>query len=158
MDDIYCLSEERNTATIERFLAHFCQRPALDPLTDTWLQVRPHEKYPAVPEVEFLVHSVAEVINYAVRNPTHGFNFYTQVALRPDIRCIIIQFTYDAKVVFGISIVGGGSRAFTIEDEIKQLTQAHKSFIATEYPPADDEEEFANDAAMWQGLRSYYAP
>ncbi|MDO7877108.1 hypothetical protein Q5H93_20350 [Hymenobacter sp. ASUV-10] len=150
--DIYGLSLERNSATVERFLARFCWRAGLEPLTDTFLQVWPREKYPTVPMVELDIHSIAELTDYAERNPTHGFNFYTQVALRSDIKTVIIKFTYDAKVVFGISITDWGdnySQAHAIEKEIREITQAYKSYISLEYPPADDEEEFDEDMIVW---------
>ena len=101
--DIYCLSNGRNEATVERFLQYFCYREHLEPLPEMWIQVSPSEKY-CVPKVELPLNSIAEMIDYAVRNPTHCFSFYSKNALRNDLKTVIIKFTYDGKVVFGISI------------------------------------------------------
>jgi hypothetical protein len=157
--DIYGLSKERNELTIERFLSHFCDRNALDPLSNQWIQVADNEQY-QVPEVELPLHSIADLIAYAVQNPTHCFVFYNQEALRPDVTCVFLKFTYDGKVVFGVSIDETGSNlednfpyTFTIESEIIRLTDAYKSFIAVEQPPAKDEAEFDADREAWQGLR-----
>jgi hypothetical protein len=156
--DIYGLSKERNGPTIERFLSHFCDRNALDPLVNKWIQVADNEQY-QVPEVELPLYSIADLIAYAVQNPTHCFVFYNQEALRPDVTCVFLKFTYDGKVVFGISIDETDSNlednfphARTIEAEIIRLTGAYKGFIAIEEPPAKDEEQFDEDRAAWQGL------
>lgn len=158
--DIYGLSRERNGPTVERFLSHFCNRTALDPLSDKWLQVAANEHY-QVPEVELPLQSIADLIAYAVQNPTHCFVFYNQEALRPDVTCVFLKFTYDGKVVFGVSIDETGSNlvdnfphALTIEAEITRLTSAYKSFIAVEEPPAKDEEAFDAARAAWQGIRN----
>lgn len=160
--DIYGLSTQRDAVTVERFLNHFCDRAQLEPLVDTWLQVWPNEKY-QTPEVERPLHSIAELLAYAVANPSHAFVFYNQKGLRDDVTCMILQFTYDAKVVFGISIetntVDGTdtyAQAITVEAEIRHITGATKSYIAAEYPPAQDEEEFDADITTWQNGRSRY--
>jgi hypothetical protein len=160
--DIYGLSSERNAPTVERFLSQFCDRYALDPLSDTWLQVAASESY-QVPEVELPVASIADLIDYAVQNPTHCFVFYNQQALRPDITCVFFKFTYDGKVVFGVSIEETGfnlednfPHALTIEAEIVRLTGAYKSFIAVEQPPAQDEAQFDVDSAVWQSTRDEF--
>jgi hypothetical protein len=157
--DIYGLSQERNGPAIERFLSHFCDRNALDPLSDKWLQVAENEQY-QVPEIELPLNSIADLIDYAVQNPTHCFVFYNQEALRPDVTCVFLKFTYDRKVIFGVSIEETGinlednfPHALTIEAEIIRITGAYKSFIAVEEPPAKDEEAFDADREAWQSIR-----
>ncbi|RYE90192.1 MAG: hypothetical protein EOO37_03510 [Cytophagaceae bacterium] len=161
--DIYGLSLGRDEATIEGFLRHFCDRYSIEPLVDNWLQVRANEKY-QIPEVELPLHSIAELIEYGINNPTHQFNFYNQTALRPDIHTVFLNFTYDSKVVFGISIYettdygeDNFPRACAIEEEIIHVTHSYKSFIAVEYPPADDEKEFDADILVWQNMRDEYS-
>jgi hypothetical protein len=156
--DIYCLSTERNEPTVERFLRRFCEREQLDPLPETWLYVMPSEKYQVLEYHEFSPASVAEVIAYAVAHPTHSFGFSSHAALRPGITTLHVRFTYDAKVIFGVSMeeMDGYHQAQAFAAEITHLTHAHKSFTALEYPPACDEEEFDADVLMWQNISEDY--
>jgi hypothetical protein len=156
--DIYCLSTERNAPTVERFLGRFCERERLDPLHEVWLYVMPNEQYGVLEYHEFSPASVAEVITYAVAHPTHCFSFSSQAALRPGITTLHLQFTYDGKVVFGVSIeeMDGYHQAQVITAEITHLTHAYKGYIAVEYPPACDEEEFDADVLMWQNIGEDY--
>ncbi|UOQ75117.1 hypothetical protein [Hymenobacter cellulosilyticus] len=154
--DIYGLSMGRDQSTVERFLRHFCYRdPIAEPLQDQWVQVWPSEKYHIPELIELPMTSIADMIAYAVRHPNHGFVFYNQFALRTNVKSAIVKFTYDGKVVFGISI-SDAYQVLAIEAEIKHVTQAYKSYIAVEYPPACDEEEFDADVLMWQDSREDY--
>ena len=154
--DIYGLSMGRDESTIEAFLRHFCYRDHIEPLQDQWLQAWPKEQYHIPELIELPLTSIADMVAYAMRHPTHGFVFYNQVALRTSVKSAIVKFTYDGKVVFGVSI-SNADQALTVEAEIKQVTQAYKSFIAVEYPPANDEEEFDADMLMWQDTREDYS-
>ncbi|RSK23968.1 hypothetical protein [Hymenobacter metallilatus] len=160
--DVYALSSKRDATTVENFLSHFCDRSLLEPVVDRWIHVSANEKY-HTPEVDIPLHFIAELIAYAVANLNHAFNYYTDEGIRDNIDCVIIQFTYDGKVVFGISVgctqdAGGDNiaQAIQVEAEIRQVTGAYKSYIAGEYPPARDEEQFDTDVAMWKELRDSF--
>ncbi|MCR5889949.1 hypothetical protein LRS06_19665 [Hymenobacter sp. J193] len=160
--DIYGLSAGRDEDTVERFLAHFCDRTCIEPLVNKSLYVWQNDKY-NTPEVFRPLHSIAELIAYAVANPNHLFNFYNHKGLRDDVFSTIIQFTNDGKVVFGISVwydTDEGSDtyedAYLVEAEIRQVTGAYKSCITVEYPPARDEEEFDEDVAMWKDMHDSF--
>jgi hypothetical protein len=157
--DVYGLSRKRDAATIERFLHHFCYRDQLEPLVDQWLQVWV-KGTGFLDEVERPLTTVDELVTYAVQHPTHCFVWYQQFALRGDIKSVILKFTYDEQIVFGISLAEGQADgtdnfawALQVEAAIRQLTEAHKHYIAVEYPPADDEQEFDVDVAMWRQIR-----
>jgi hypothetical protein len=157
--DIYGLSRKRDAATIERFLQHFCYRDQVEPLVNQWLQVWV-KGTGFLDEVERPLTTVDELITYAIQHPTHCFVWYQQLALRGGIKAVITKFTYDGQIVFGISLAEGQVNgvdnfawALQIEAEIRQLTEAHKHYIAVEYPPAGDEQEFDTDVAMWQQIR-----
>lgn len=160
--DIYGLSLRRDETTVERFLKHFCYRESIEPISEKWIQVQSSEKY-QVSEVELPLNSIAEMLEYAICNPTHCFVFYNQVALKAEIKCIILKFTWDEKIVFGISIeewTASGTdnylQARIIEAEIKLITESYKSYISVEYPPASDEEEFNEDVVMWRNIGDNY--
>ena len=48
--------------------------------------------------------------------------------------------------------MGNFPRARLLEAEIRIVTEAYKSYISVEYPPANDEEEFYTDVAMWKDI------
>lgn len=165
--DIYALSRHRDVATIERFWATFCDRPRLELVEDYEIRVASSKKYGLL-GVEVLVNSLTELIATGVNNPDYSFAFYNSHSLepnnihnlRPDLKSVFLKFTFDGQVIFGLSIdeclVNGKtsySYASKLACELEILTKAHKTYIAYEYPPADDEEEFDEDVDMWQNLR-----
>ena len=158
--DIYCLSRGRDAATIERFLQHFCQRAQVEPLVNQWLQVWTSDGR-FLDEVECPLTTVAEVVAYATAHPTHSFVWYQQQAVRADLYSVLLKFTTDAQVVFGLCIaerqVDGSDnlpQAQQLAAELWHVTAAHNSYIAVEYPPASSETEFEADRAMWQMLNA----
>lgn len=156
--EIYGLSQGRDAATVERFLHHFCQREQLEPLVNQWLQVwTPDGRF--LDEVERPLTSVAEVVSYATAHPTHGFVWYQLHAVRADLHSVLLRFTSDAQVVFGLCIAEqqpDGSdnlaQAQQLLTELRHVTAAHNGYIAVEYPPAATEAEFEADRAMWRML------
>ena len=106
---------------------------------------------------------MTEVINFGLANENHGFAFYIGDNLKDDINHIILKFTYDGKIIFGISIrekritnsgklVDNYDRAFEIGNLIAELTDAAKTSIQIEYAPSDDEEEFDKDIELWKNI------
>ena len=75
-----------------------------------------------------------------------------------------MKFTFDDKIIFGISIeensltdegqlIDNYDKALEIQKEIQELTNSTKTCIQFEYAPADDEEEFDSDIKLWQIIK-----
>ncbi len=90
---------------------------------------------------------------------------YIGAHLKGGINHIILKFTADAKIIFGISIeekriepnglwADNYDYAYKIEKQLAVLTQASKTSIQFEYPPADNEEEFDKDIVLWKNIRA----
>lgn len=156
--DIYSLSE-RNKRYIERFLRHFCDRGMIENRAGHEITIDGHEKY-GVPAQSIPVSSLTEVIDYGVSHPTHGFTFYvSDHLLTRAIKGVILKFTYDGKIIFGVYIEVYKPLLFgwlthnirlarRLEKEVALLTNTIKTSIHVEYAPADDEEEFDSDTAL----------
>ena len=157
--DIYSLSAERNKRNIEKFLSHFCDRAKIENREGQDILITGHKKY-GIEETTIPVTSLSEVIDYGISHPNHGFVFYiSDHLLTKKIKGIILKFTYDGKIIFGVYIevheplLLGWRRnqirlARRLEKEIGRLTNAVKTNILVEYAPADDEEEFVSDSAF----------
>jgi hypothetical protein len=160
--DIYGLSERRDIETTEIFLNHFCYRDKVEDRDKHEIGIFKNDKY-GVDELIIQIKTLSEVIEYAVNNRKQCFVFYIGDYLKKNIGHIILKFTYDEKVIFGISIeekiltengqlVDNYEEALIIEKEISKLTNATKTSIQFEYPPSDTEEEFDSDIELWRSM------
>jgi len=164
--DIYGLSKERTKKTIETFLDFYCHRTEIENFISQGIEISiyKNDKY-GVEEKFIPVHDLSEVIDYGLCHLNIGFAFYigTKSNYRKDIDCVILKFTYDGKLIFGISIeenrltdegklIDNYDRALEIEKTIAELTHSTKTSIQFEYAPSDDEEEFDNDIEMWRNM------
>src|SRR6218665_44889 len=160
--DIYGLSKKRDKETVEKFLSHFSYREKIENREGQEIAVYKNEKY-KTEETWTSIHTLTEVINFGLENQNFGFAFYIGDNLKEGINHIILKFTFDGKVIFGISveenrIEDGGKlidnydKALEIEKTIAQVTSSAKTSIQFEYPPADDEEGFDQDIEMWRNI------
>lgn len=159
--DIYGLSHNRDVETIEKFLDHYCVRDKEEKRTEEEIQVWGNSRY-GIEEILIPIATLSEVINYGVNNPDHGFVFYISNHLKGDIKSIILKFTYDKKIIFGVSIeekiyisgnlIENKENAIKVLNQIVHLTSSYKSSIQFEYPPSDDEDEFDESIKMWSNL------
>ncbi len=160
--DIYGLSKHRDKQTIERFLNNFSNREKIEDRSGQEIAVYKNEKY-QIEETYIAVSTLSEVIDYGLSNYNHGFSFYIADNLKKGISHIILKFTYDGKIIFGISIeetkinesgrlIDNFCEALKIEKLIAELTNSTKTSIQFEYAPSDDEEEFNMDIEMWKNM------
>ncbi|MBO9703185.1 MAG: hypothetical protein J7604_23425 [Sporocytophaga sp.] len=160
--DIYGLSKERNKKTIETFLNHFSYRDKIEDRTGQEILVDENKKY-NIKESCTPISTLSEVINYGINTPNHGFAFYISDNLKEGVNNLILKFTYDGKIIFGVSIeendiVKNGkladnyNKALKIERLIEELTNSYKTSIQFEYAPSDDEEEFDLDIDLWKQM------
>ena len=164
--DIYGLSKERNKETIETFLGFYCQRTQIENFIGQGIEIAiyKNDKY-NVEEKYVPVYNLSEVIDYGLNYPNIGFAFYIGLKsnYRKDIGNVILKFTFDGKIIFGISIeenivtndgslIDNYDRALEIERTIAELTQSTKTSIQFESAPSDDEEEFDNNLQFWRKM------
>ncbi|MNJ91919.1 hypothetical protein D3C87_95740 [compost metagenome] len=162
--DIYGLSAKRDKETIERFLEHFTHRDLIEDREGQEIFVMSNEKY-GQEDFSIPVKTLSEVIQFGIDYPDVGFCFYigTRSNLKSGIGDVLLKFTFDAKVIFGVAIedntlLEDGSQASNfpnavkIKEQIEALTEAYKSSIQFEYAPADSEEEFDADIEIWKNL------
>jgi hypothetical protein len=160
--DIYGLSKQRDRVTVEKFLNHFSFREKIENRVGQEIIVDKNEKYEIV-EIIIPVSTLSEVINVGFENLNFGFSFYVSNNLKEKISCIVLKFTFDGKIIFGVSIEenrvnSDGSltdnydKAFEIEKMISELTNSIKTSIQFEHGPSDDEEELDRDIEVWRKM------
>ncbi|MEA5428431.1 hypothetical protein [Arcicella lustrica] len=158
--DIYGLSKQRDKKTIEKFLNHFSDRDKIEIREGQEIMVYKNEKYD-IEETCISINTLTEVIDYGLKKQNHGFVFYISDNLKEEINGIILKFTFDKKIIFGVSIeekirlknknlIDNYNKALEIEKVILELTNASKTSIQFEYGPSDDEEEFDEDIEMFK--------
>lgn len=160
--DIYGLSKQRDKKTIETFLNYFANRNKIEDREGQEIAVYKNEKY-KIEETWTSIRTLTEVIDFGLKNQNFGFAFYIGDNLKKGINHIILKFTFDGKIIFGISVeenrlTDGGklidnyNKALEIEKTIAELTNSLKTSIQFEYAPSDDEEEFDSDIEMWRNM------
>jgi hypothetical protein len=160
--DIYGLSRQRDKKTIEKFLNYFSEREKIENRAGQEIAVFKNEKY-KIAETWTTINTLTEVIDFGLENKNFGFAFYIGDNLKQGVNHIILKFTYDAKIIFGISveekriaengeIIDNYDKALEIEKSISELTNAVKTSIQFEYAPSADEEEFDSDIEIWRSM------
>lgn len=158
--DIYAISNNRDKKTIEEFLDNFSFRNKIEVREDHEIGVSKNEDYD-IEELIIPISTLSEVIEFGINNRGHGFVFYISDNLKSGIKCIILKFTYDEKVIFGISVEEKDENlndnykyACKVKNEIVKITDAYESSIQFEYPPSDDEGEFYKDIKLWENVNN----
>lgn len=160
--DIYGLSKQRDKKTVETFLNYFANRNKIEDREGQEIAFYKNEKY-KTEETWTSIRTLTEVIDFGLKNQNLGFAFYIGDNLKKGINHIILKFTFDGKIIFGISVeenrlTDGGKlidnydKALEIEKTIAELTNSSKTSIQFEYAPSDDEEEFDSDIEMWRNM------
>lgn len=160
--DIYGLSKQRDKKTIEQFLTFFSYRDNIENREGQEIALYKNERY-EIDGTFIPVKTLTEVIDWGLKEPKYGFAFYIGDNLKEGISCIVLKFTFDSKIIFGISIeentidqkgklVSNYRKALEIEKSIKELTNSFKTSIQSEHAPADDEIEFDDDMQFWSEI------
>jgi hypothetical protein len=160
--DIYGLSRQRDKRTVEKFLNYFSIREKIENREGQEIVVYKNEKY-KIGETLITISTLTEVIDFGLENKNFGFAFYIGDNLKKGINHIILKFTFDGKIIFGISVeekkieyngnlIDNYDKAIEVEKAIAELTNATKTSIQFEYAPSDDEEEFDSDIEIWRNM------
>ena len=160
--DIYGLSKQRDKKTIETFLNYFANRDKNEDREGQEIAVYNNEKY-NTEETWTAITTLTEVIDFGLENKNFGFAFYIGDNLKEGINHIILKFTFDSKIIFGISVeenrisdngklIDNYDKALEIEKSIAELTNSAKTSIQFEYAPSDDEVEFDSDIEIWRNM------
>jgi len=99
--DVYGISKKRDKETINRFVEYFCDRDQIESQTGCEIFVNENEKY-NIPEESIEVSKLSDVIEYGILNKTKGYSYYLDS--RDDYIGVLLKFTYDSKIIFGVSI------------------------------------------------------
>jgi Tfp pilus assembly PilM family ATPase len=162
--DIYGFSKHRDKQTIEKFLTYFCCRDKIENVEGQEIAIYHNDKYKV--EEQFIPgSSLTEVIEFGIKYSNYGFAFYigTREHYEKDINGVILKFTFDGNIIFGISVeeqrlneqstlIDNYDKAVEIEKRIAELTNSVKSSIQLENAPSDDEEEFNLEAELWRNM------
>ena len=160
--DIYGLSKQRDKKTVETFLGHFAKRDKIEDRVGQEIAVYKNEKY-GTEETWTAISTLTEVLDFGLRNKNFGFAFYIGDNLKEGINHIILKFTFDGKIIFGISVeekkiddngnlIDNYDKALEVEKKIAELTNSTKTSIQFEYAPSDDEDEFDSDIELWRNM------
>lgn len=160
--DVYGLTKKRNKKTVERFLTYYSFREKIENRVGQELLVYKNDKY-KVEESITTINTLTELIDFGIKNNNLGFVFYIGDNLKKGIDHIILKFTYDGKIIFGISIeekklnekgelIDNYIKALEIERSIAMITKSNKTSIQFEYAPSDDEDEFDSDIELWKSM------
>ncbi len=160
--DIYGFSEQRDRKTIETFLSYFSYIEDNENIEKQEIVVYKNEKY-NTEETWTQITTLTEVIDFGLQNQNFGFSFYIGENLKQEINHIILTFTFDGKIIFGISVqkdrkanngklIDNYDKALEIEKIMVELTNSIKTSIQFEYPPSSDEEEFDRDIEIWRNF------
>ena len=157
--DIYGFSRAREQNTIEDFLNYYIHRDKSERYHGLEITVWENEKYGI--DEWFNIGgeniSLSEVIEYGVKNKKHGFTNYIYAPYcKSIVERVILHFTYDGALIFGVSIDAG--EVYDINKYNNALKVAHeligrfgiiKTSIQWLTGPAKDEEEFDSDIKYW---------
>lgn len=162
--DIYALSLRRDEATINKFLDTYAYRDKIEDQAGQEISVSVDDA-DAAADLNVNINTLTEVIDLGLNNMDMGFVFYIGDHLKSGIDHIVLKFTYDRKMIFGISLeekvmdgagvlVDNYPKAMELEQAIAALTHAVKTSIQFEYPPADDEPEFDEGMLLWAEMNA----
>ncbi len=155
--DIYSISNSRNKETIESFLSFYYNRQNIESTEGQEIYIYANAKYNII-EQSIPISTLSELIDYGIENRNHGFCFYLpRNELNDfDIEQCILKFTFDNRIIFGISIEENGitaklqyEKAMKLEETLKSLTESFDSSIQIENAPADDLDEFEYEKKYW---------
>ena len=157
--NIYGFSIHRDKKTIEKFLHQYTYRTEVEDWKDCDLSIYENDTY-EIQEQYVSIRTLTEAIEYGLEHKNHGFAFYIgSKGVKGDISHVILKFTYDSAIIFGLSITeyaqdgqANYKRAYELEQELKAFLPVQKTSIQFEYPPSDDKEEFEESIEVWKEM------
>jgi hypothetical protein len=148
--DIYGLSDKKDNKVIELFLSEFTYRDQIEARAGDIVTIFSNEKYNVYKE-DIAIETTTDLINLGVRNRNKGFCAYFHRGLKPDITSLLLKFTYDDKIIYGVSVdESNESRARDVRDKLITDFCVKDVSIEFENPPADDEAEFYENKEAWK--------
>ena len=147
--EIYAFSDLRDEKTLDTFFQKYSNREKVENnefLIQTW----------SGEEIEIVVDSLTDLIDFAKTNPFYHFRNYIEPH-KEGITHLILSFTEDSGIIFGICIDEKNERTFNnytqcLEIENNLKSQFKYTYISTNYPPAKNLNEFKDDIVKWQNL------
>ena len=161
--DIYGITKRRDINFIEKVIKYYGDRDALENQEGSEILLDPHDKYEQK-EANIPIKTLGEVIKYGVEHPTAGFSFYLgKKTLRSPHTDLILRFTYDCKLIIGVSVEDtdeqGNDNLYTakqVELALKDLLTTEKTFVQLECAPPDDENDFDEETEASKNYGNQY--
>ena len=148
--DIYGLSDKRDKEIIELFLSAFAYRDQIEARAGDIVTIFSNEKY-NVNKEDISIETTTDLINFGVRNRNKGFCAYFHRGLKPDITSLLLKFTYDDKIIYGVSVdESNKTGAMNVREKLIKDFHVKDVSIEFENPPADDEAEFYKNKEEWK--------
>ena len=129
--DIYVLSGDRTRIAIDRFLDQFAPRRE-DSATDYEVP-----QYASTPVAVF--QHAHELIDYCVVHPHETHAIYWRSLATGDPAHVIVFFTSDAAVIFGLSVSRDPQRWL---DTLLEFAKSDRGYVGFEEPPPITTAEF----------------
>lgn len=148
--DIYGLSDKRDKETIEIFLSEFAYRDKIEDRAGDIVTIFSNKKY-NVNKEDISIETTTDLIDVGVKNSDKGFCAYFQSGLKPDITSLLLKFTYDNKIIYGVSVdESNKTGAMNVSEKLIKDFHVKDVSIEFENPPADDEAEFYKNKEEWK--------
>lgn len=149
--DIYVLSSLRDQITLNKFINHYTERTAIEDRKDEEIMVLPlgvaEEENMLLDEYDWMpAINVENVIKIGVSKPIRAFRLYLP-SNKNNFSSIIITFTSDNLVIFGLSLIFDNEQGalHSAEEILKDMMNEYRGShggIFCEEPPCLSSKEF----------------
>ena len=150
--DVYVLIHQREEETIEKFLDEYIDRNAQEDRGDEELMILPPDKFGQQDlKLEDFVWIPAKTLTNSIakglEHPSKCFALYFS-STRLDIHQVALKFTYDGKLVLGLSVDDWKQTEKNMElaeqlmDDLMNQFGGKKGMVVLEIPPPDSEAGF----------------
>lgn len=150
--DIYGLSDKKDKELINKFLSEFAHRDQIEDRSGDIVAIFSDQNDDANQE-NIAVETTTDLIELGVKTFNKGFVAYFHKGLKPDITSLLLKFTYDNKIIYGVSVdQNNKTEARNVRDKLIRDFHVKDVSIECEFPPADDESEFYRNKEYWKDI------
>jgi hypothetical protein len=155
--NVYGISKYRDEATIQHFLNEYVDRVASEDRSDEELMLLPLDNPMESSRVEDFEWEPAQTLTYILKRglqvPRRAFTVYL-LSSKKDIDQVILSFTSDNQVIFGLSI-NDEEMSSKNEERSRKLLQTlikhfkcHAGIVAVECPPPLNESDLVSKSSQ----------
>lgn len=142
--DIYTISDNRNKENIEKFLLKYADRKIIETTKDFEVDILNNSEYRNIK-----LKSFNGLIELGLSDLKNCFTIYLSSNIL-EIKSVILSFTEDGKMIFGISIDENNNYEFAkkLSIELKSNNSGIESFFDIESIPAKSMKEFLENIGL----------